>query len=154
MMAGMRSRIPAVVVVVALLLGATGTLTACASDGESAATTTVLTPVVVEVTMTDNAFTPSGPLGFEQGDFVIFRFRNNGTVQHEGVVGDNFFQVGHAEHEHLAGMDMVNSVLLAPGEQGDVPYRFEQPGEYIIGCHVDTHYESGMRITFQVTATS
>lgn len=151
----MRRSIPAVVIAGVLLLGAAGGLTACGSDGEgTATTTTVPPPVVVEVTMTDNAFTPPGPLAFQQGDFVIFRFRNDGTVQHEGVVGDEIFQVGHAEHQHLAGMEMVNSVLLAPGEQGDVPYRFEQPGEYIIGCHVDTHYESGMRITFQVTAKS
>lgn len=107
-------------------------------------------PPVIEVVMTDHAFTPN-TLEIEQGTFAIVRFTNDGTVRHEGTIGDALFQAGHEQHQH-AGMDMgVNAVLLEPGQTGDVPFRFDQPGEILIGCHEPGHWDAGMMARITVT---
>ena len=128
-------------------------LTACGgSDGEAAADDG---PRIVEVSMTDNAYTVGDidDLEVEQGDFVIFRFVNDGAVRHEGVVGDELFQQGHADHQHVGGMQMVNAVMVEPGETADLPYRFDIAARSFIGCHEPGHWEGGMRATITVAPT-
>lgn len=104
---------------------------------------------IVEVSMTDFAFTPAS-FEAEEGDLVIFRFTNDGTVNHEAVIGDEMFQTGHMDHQHLPGETMPGSVVLAPGGQADVPYVFSVAGTVLIGCHVDDHWDLGMRAEIDV----
>jgi uncharacterized cupredoxin-like copper-binding protein len=106
-------------------------------------------PRVVEVSMTDFAFAPT-TLEVDQGDVVVFRFTNDGTVSHEAVIGDEMFQMGHMDHQHLPGDTMPGSVLVAPGETAELPYVFSVPGTVLIGCHVDDHWDLGMRATIEV----
>lgn len=133
------------VLVAGVLLGvlATG---ACSNDSDAEQEG----PTVVEVTMVDNQFEfPELAVSVDQ--VVTFRFTNRGTVRHEAVIGDEMFQMGHVDHQHLPGEVMANSVMVEPGATVDLVYRFTQAGTVIIGCHEPGHYENGMRADIVVT---
>ncbi len=106
-------------------------------------------PRVIEVSMTDNTFRPNS-FRVDQGEVVVFRFTNDGTVDHEAVIGDEMFQMGHMDHQHQPGEAMPGSVVIAPGGQADIPYVFSIPGASLIGCHVDDHWNAGMKATIEV----
>jgi uncharacterized cupredoxin-like copper-binding protein len=106
---------------------------------------------VVEVAMIDVAFEPA-EVTVPAGQEVTFRFRNEGALLHEAVIGTAEDQAAHAggmastgEHD---GMDHGGSedptVQLGSGESGDLVHVFDEPGDYLIGCHVPGHYEAGM----------
>ena len=133
---------------VAVVLWCTTTTAGCAS-GDGAASTPGA-PGVIAVTMTDNRFeVPT--LTVAVGDVVTFRFTNLGAVQHEAVVGDEMFQMGHMDHQHMPGDVMANSIMVQPGGIADLTYRFDQSGVVLIGCHEPGHYEDGMVATINVT---
>lgn len=133
---------------VAVVLWCTATTAGCAS-GDGAASTP-RAPGVIAVTMTDNRFeVPT--LTVAVGDVLTFRFTNLGAVQHEAVVGDEMFQMGHIDHQHMPGDVMANSIMVQPGGTADLTYRFEQSGVVLIGCHEPGHYEDGMVATIIVT---
>jgi uncharacterized cupredoxin-like copper-binding protein len=106
-------------------------------------------PRVIEVSMIDNSFLPNS-FKVDQGEVVVFRFTNDGTVNHEAVIGDESFQMGHMDHQHQPDETMPGSVVIAPGGQADIPYLFAFPGPSLIGCHIDGHWESGMKATIEV----
>jgi uncharacterized cupredoxin-like copper-binding protein len=54
------------------------------------------------------------------------------------------------EDAHGGGHGGGDAVEVEPGDDGELTYRFEEPGEYRIGCHQPGHYEDGMRM--RVTA--
>lgn len=122
-------------------------LSGCGGDDDGGAESSE--PRVIEVSMTDNAFRPNA-FEVDQGEVVLFRFTNDGTVSHEAVIGDELFQMGHMDHQHQPGESTPGSVVIAPGGQADIPYLFAFPGPSLIGCHVDGHWESGMKATIEV----
>ena len=132
-------------------MGVVGVTTALVLSGCGGDDETSDEPQVVEVSMTDNAFSPAS-FEVDQGEVVVFRFTNDGTVNHEAVIGDEMFQTGHMDHQHQPGETMPGSVVLAPGESADIPYLFSVAGQVLIGCHVDGHWDAGMKATIDVTS--
>jgi uncharacterized cupredoxin-like copper-binding protein len=141
----------------------------CGSDSKTGSN-------VVEVKMTDNAFSPA-TFDAKAGKTVTFHFTNDGKVVHEAIIGD---QAAQDEHEkemaggadsdsmHSGSMDsgsmgsghMANAhdesmksgeVTVQPGESADLKYTFSKSGTVIIGCHEPGHYKSGMKATVTVT---
>lgn len=146
----------------ALLLASSLTVAACGS-GEDAATSKPAR--TIDVSMTDNAFTPSS---FEvaAGEEVTFAFTNDGTVDHEAILGTEAEQADHeatmagddADHGtgEMEGMDhgsgsAAEAVTVEPGGTGTLERTFDRPGTVIIGCHEPGHYEAGMKATITVT---
>jgi len=120
---------------------------------------------VVTVNMVDNAFRPSR-IEVRSGVAVTFRFRNDGKVVHEAIVGTAEEQAEHeAEMNDQAGEkdddgDMTSmghgssdddALSVEPGETGELTHTFEEAGELLIGCHEPDHYEAGMKIDVAVT---
>jgi uncharacterized cupredoxin-like copper-binding protein len=154
-------------------LGALAVLLAAAAvacgEGEPADLGSSTTDAV-DITMTDNAFSREA-LTMSVGEEVTFRFRNDGSVVHEALIGPADVQAAHAVEmddapaghgdghdgdrpDAMEGMDHgggEGTVLsLDPGETGEVTYTFDEPGEVEIGCHEPGHYEDGMRATITV----
>lgn len=51
-------------------------------------------------------------------------------------------------------MDMGGSeegITVEPGETGEIVHTFDEPGELLIGCHEEDHYEAGMIVTIDVS---
>ncbi len=109
---------------------------------------------VVEMAMSEFAYSPT-VLDVAAGEEVRFVFRNDGAAVHEAVIGDEEVQgeadrAGRADnHAHGAA-----SVQVEPGRTASLVYRFDQPGQVLIGCHLPGHYQLGMRAVVEVTGAA
>jgi len=150
-----RFRIMATAAVAATLF-----LAACGSDSSAKTTTPVDgSTTVVDVTMTDMAFTPTA-IAVKAGDTVKFRFRNDGKAVHEAVIGDEALQQDHAEKMSATGNsgdamphgtdDGETPLVVQPGETGELTYTATAVGSLLIGCHQPGHWEAGMKATINV----
>jgi uncharacterized cupredoxin-like copper-binding protein len=141
----------------ALIVATALTAAACGS-GEDANSATESKSI--EVTMTDNEFTPSS-FEVEAGQEVTFRFTNDGSVDHEAIVGNEAEQAAHEadmsgdDGGGMDGMDHGGSdsdaITVGPGDTGELTKTFDEAGTVILGCHVPGHYDSGMKATITVT---
>lgn len=112
---------------------------------------------VIQVTVGDElAFRPS-TFEVSAGEVVTFEVTNEGSIEHEFVLGDEQMQQAMAEEmaegdDHAHGGGMSNAVTVHGGETGLLTWRFGEPGTVLVGCHVPGHYDAGMRGTVTVTA--
>ncbi len=152
----------------ALALGtallATALLAAACGDDANNSTGSSSAGRVVEITMTDMAYSPA-TLSVTKGETVTFRFRNNGQSIHEALIGDDKYQMDHGASMTSStmagmsrdrgmghgGMGAENMVSVKPGKSGDMIYRFNESGAMVIGCHQPGHYEAGMKVMINVT---
>ena len=134
-------------------------LTACGTDRTADTGAVADRSTVIDVTMTDMAFTPT-VVEVKTGDSVRFRFRNDGQVVHEAVIGDDAFQQEHAAEMvtmgssadsmgHASG-DQPAALVLRPGETGEMTYEANAAGRLLIGCHQPGHWEAGMKATIDI----
>jgi len=118
----------------------------------------------MHVIMTDNEYSRRS-ITVTKGETVRFIVENKGEFVHEFNIGTAEMHKGHqAEmmtmmesgaleadkivHAKMGGgmmHDDPNSVLLEPGQQGEVVWKFVQSGEIEFACNVPGHYEAGMR---------
>ncbi|MEX1196377.1 MAG: cupredoxin family protein [Pseudohongiellaceae bacterium] len=119
----------------------------------------------VEIIMRDNYFEPER-LQIDAGTTVRFVIRNQGDLVHEFNIGTVAM---HEEHQdEMARMieqgairagrieqgmshDHANSVLLEPGESGEILWKFTTSSTLEFACNIPGHYQSGMRGDIDVT---
>ncbi len=91
----------------------------------------------VEVAARDPySFSPAS-LTVEPGETILFKVTNEGKQLHE------FMLAAPGHHDHA---DMADSgVMINPGETQELAWTFADGGQVEFACHVDNHYESGMR---------
>ena len=118
--------------------------------------------MVIKITMLDNKYEPS-EVTVPKGREVSFEFTNNGTVDHEALVGDEQAQMDHAKEMMsstsvgsggMGGMDHSGAntaITVKPGKSDTVTTTFDKSGDFLIGCHVPAHYEQGMKVVVTVT---
>jgi uncharacterized cupredoxin-like copper-binding protein len=150
-----RITILATAAVAALFLAACGTERS--TDTAAAAVDDGTT--VIDVTMTDMAFTPT-VVDVKAGATVRFRFRNDGQAIHEAVIGDDAFQQEHADEMaamgpsgdtmHHGSSDEPTPLVVQPGKTGELTYTATAAGSLLIGCHQPGHWEAGMKATIDV----
>ncbi len=98
------------------------------------------------------------PAEFEvaAGEVVTFQITNSGDLEHEFVLGDEEAQEQMGEEMaegdgHAHSGEMSNAVTVHAGESAELTWRFpDEATTVLIGCHVDGHYEAGMRGTVTV----
>jgi len=101
----------------------------------------------IEVTMDDTMRFSPDELKFKAGETVRFVVRNSGKIRHEMVIGSAEELKEHAEMMRRSpAMQHAepNMVSLAPGEHGEVVWKFVKPGDYRFSCLVPGHLEAGM----------
>lgn len=116
----------------------------------------------MRITMRDNNYSPKS-ITVKKGETVRFIVENKGEFVHEFNIGTAEMHQGH-QGEMLAMMqsgaleadkivhakmgdmkhDDPNSVLLEPGQKGEVVWKFGGAGEIQFACNVPGHYEAGM----------
>ena len=110
----------------------------------------------VTFTMTDDMrFTPDR-LEVKQGETVRLLIKNAGAVMHEFVLGTK-----KELDEHAALMlkfptmehDEPYMAHVAPGQTGEVIWRFNRAGEFDFACLMAGHYQAGMVGKVKVLAT-
>lgn len=119
---------------------------------------------VVEVRMGEMYFKP-GEISVKKGATILFKVTNDGEVVHEFNIGTpgmheahademmemmerGFVMVDHIDHARMrsAGMmhDDPNSLLLEPGQSGELAWTFSEEVELQMSCNVPGHREGGM----------
>lgn len=102
----------------------------------------------INVVMSDNMrFTPER-IQVKTGDTVRFALQNQGKLRHELVLGEP-----DALRRHAAMMQMMpdmqhsgpNMASLAPGESGELIWKFTHSGSVAFACLQSGHLEAGMR---------
>lgn len=126
---------------VALLLAAGG----CAGDGDAAASARE-----VHVKLRYSRFVPD-TFAFEAGTTVEFVVENADPIDHEFLIGDEDVQRAHEEGTEAHHGARPGEISVPAGETRTTTYTFEEPGTLLIGCHLPTHYEYGMRGKIEVT---
>jgi len=102
----------------------------------------------VEITMTDEMrFTPS-LIHVKKGDVIRFVHTNPGQLMHEFVLGTESSLDEHAEMmKKFPGMEHSEPYMshVAPGQTGEVVWKFSKSGEFSFGCLIPGHYDAGMK---------
>ena len=93
-------------------------------------------------------------LRVKRGETIRFVMRNKGQIQHEMVIGTMDELKEHAalmkkfpEMEHEA----PNMLHVAPGNAGEIVWRFNRSGRFSFACLIAGHFEGGMVGTIIVT---
>ena len=98
----------------------------------------------IEVSAVDPLKFEPTALQVEQGETITFEVRNEGSTEHEFVLGDAAYQESHGdqmgEMEHEEG----NGVFLEQGASDSLTWTFDKPGEVLFACHVNGHFKAGM----------
>lgn len=111
---------------------------------------------IIDVVMVDHDFQPSS-FRVQEGQEVLFRFRNEGSVTHEAVIGDEAGQKVHGDdladdgaHSHEPDLHGPAARHVDPGGLAEISYTFDEEGTMLIGCHEPGHWEDGMVATVEV----
>jgi uncharacterized cupredoxin-like copper-binding protein len=128
---------------------------ACGSDDSASGTNpTDDATRTIEIEMQDNKYVPE-TIDVADGETVRLVFTNNGTATHDAYVGDEGAQDDHEaemngdDGGHHMGDD--DALTVEPGDTAELTHTFEASDEVLIGCHEPGHYDSGMRLTVDVT---
>ncbi|RWU18071.1 copper-binding protein [Pseudomonas alkylphenolica] len=117
----------------------------------------------VEIVMGDMYYAPRS-LQVKAGETVRFVLINKGAVMHEFSLGDAVMHarhqqemlamqgqmdhaaMGHGAMQHGAGMkhDDPNTVMVEPGQRGELTWTFSQATPIEFACNVPGHYQAGM----------
>jgi uncharacterized cupredoxin-like copper-binding protein len=108
----------------------------------------------VEVTATDELRFEPESIEVEKGETVTFVVTNQGTLDHEFVLGDPDFQEDQAAEAggHGGHNTSSNSVHVPPGETQKLTWTFSQSVEVQYACHVDDHFGAGMLGSIEVAS--
>ena len=110
----------------------------------------------VAVDMTDNMrFTPA-EIAVKQGETVRFVVKNSGAVKHELVLGTpEELKEHYAMMLKMPGMEHAddNMVSVAPGQTGEIVWRFTKAGKVDFACLQPGHYDAGMKGLVDVAQT-
>ncbi|MDG9884516.1 cupredoxin family protein [Pseudomonas sp. GD04058] len=120
----------------------------------------------VEVTLGDMYFEPR-TLEVKAGETVRFVVINKGQVAHEFNLGDTAMhtahqkemlamaqmdhsKMGHGDMNHGMQHDDPNTVLVQPGQRGELTWTFSNSAPIEFACNVPGHYQAGMVGTLNI----
>lgn len=122
-------------------------LSACVPSGPS---TNPDGSINVDVTLTDFGM-ESSLTTFEAGKTYRFTIKNNGAIAHEFVIAEPLM----AGEDHGDEMEMMHEGLVIEVEEDELPpgatvtvdatFPDHVDGELEFACHIEGHYEAGMR---------
>ena len=109
----------------------------------------------VRIDMNDRMRFSPERLAVRQGETVRLVVRNTGQVPHELSLGTLQDLLAHREQmARQPGMTHAepNQITLAPGQQGEIVWRFTRDGTVHFACLIPGHYEAGMKGQIRVAA--
>lgn len=104
----------------------------------------------VHVKMRFSRFVPDH-FDFPAGTTVTFVVENRDPIDHEFLIGDEGVQQAHEEGTERRHGAKPGEISVPAGETRETTYTFDEPGTLLVGCHLPTHYEYGMRGEIEVT---
>ena len=104
----------------------------------------------VEVELRFSRFVPDD-FEFPAGTTVTFVVENRDPIDHEFLIGDEEVQRAHEEGTEEHHGAKPGEISVPAGETRTTTYTFDEPGVLLIGCHLPTHWDYGMRGKVTVT---
>lgn len=104
----------------------------------------------VQVAFRDSRFVPDH-FEFAAGTTVTFVVENTDPIDHEFIIGDETVQQAHEEGTESHHGAKPGELSIPIGETRTTTYTFDEPGTLLIGCHLPTHYDYGMRGDITIT---
>lgn len=130
------------------LLAITGCSTASADQSPA--------PRVVRLVAVNFGYEPSA-IEVQLGEEVRLVFENSTDLPHELFIGSEAEQLEHAAKLAAPGVDPADldaadpaAVYVPARGAAQLVYRFDDPDDTVIGCHLAGHWESGMRARIDV----
>ena len=71
--------------------------------------------------------------------------RNTDPIDHEFLVGDMKRQMAHEKGTEAHHGARPGEISIAAGQTKSTTMTFDEPGRLLIGCHLPTHWDYGMR---------
>ena len=118
---------------------------ACGTDEQSGPSSKT-----VDVEMRLSRFVPAH-FEFAEGTTVTFVVANRDPIDHEFLIGDEAVQRAHEEGTEAHHGAKPGEISVPAGETRETTYTFDEPGTLLIGCHLPTHYDYGMKGSITVT---
>ncbi len=110
----------------------------------------------IQVDMLDTMrFSPSS-MSVKQGETIRFVVRNAGKLKHEFVMGTKKDLEAHYEvMKKYPDMEHAddNMLSLAPGQSGELIWKFTKSGTVHVGCLHPGHYSAGMKAAIAVKSS-
>ncbi len=112
----------------------------------------------IEIVMTDNKYDLPA-LETKAGETIHFKIKNEGQQIHEFTIATTDMHIQHQDEmlnhissghmtmtdkDHGSGHDHANSLMLNPGEAGELTWTFAKADDLEFACNVPGHYQSGM----------
>ena len=108
-----------------------------------------MTPArTIEVTMGDDMRFSPDTINVSQGEVIRFIHTNTGQLMHEFVLGTPESLAEHAElMKKFPNMEHSEPYMahVAPGESGEIVWKFSTAGEFGFGCLIPGHFDAGMK---------
>ena len=79
----------------------------------------------------------------ERGRSYVFRLKNRSEFSHPIHIHGHTFKLLRAT-KHKRPVHFTDTVLLLPGEEADAAFVADNPGDWMLHCHVIEHQETGM----------
>lgn len=102
----------------------------------------------IEIDLSDQMQFSPDVIKVKKGEVIKFTHKNKGKLMHEFVLGTPELLTEHAAMmQKFPGMEHSEPYMshIAPGESGEMLWKFSEAGEYAFGCLVPGHYEAGMK---------
>jgi FtsP/CotA-like multicopper oxidase with cupredoxin domain len=97
----------------------------------------------------DHAIVPPPLAVLDRGCSYLFTLKNASPFLHPIHIHGHTFKVVHSSRQHLP-VHHADTVLLLPEEEIEVAFVADNPGDWMLHCHVIEHQESGMMGYFRV----
>jgi FtsP/CotA-like multicopper oxidase with cupredoxin domain len=86
------------------------------------------------------------PIVVKEGDKVRIRLINAGNVPHPFHIHGHSFKIVATDGNPVPEATQVtkDTVLVAPGERYDIEFLANNPGVWMVHCHIENHADNGM----------
>src|SRR5215216_4890513 len=91
------------------------------------------------------------PIVVKEGDEVLIRLINAGTLAHPFHIHGHSFRIVATDGNPVprAAQLTKDTVLIAPGERYDLAFEANNPGVWMVHCHIENHAANGMMTVIQ-----
>ena len=91
------------------------------------------------------------PILVKEGDEVLIRLVNAGTKAHPFHTHGHSFRIVATDGNPVpeAAQWTKDTVLIAPGERYDLAFTADNPGVWMVHCHIENHAANGMMTVIQ-----
>lgn len=94
----------------------------------------------------------AGAFSVQRGQTVRLRWDNRTAWWHPMHLHGHHFRVLTRDGQPVPGRPWHDTLLLAPREQAEIAFVADNPGRWLIHCHVLEHHAAGMGTLFDVVA--